>query len=191
MAWEGAEGVIGRRMVFCETLQQFDTDELIKTCQCCDDFFLYCCSCAQNGNEDDWGKCCHHYRLIFSDGACKDNGQPGATAGIGLACGKDESDQSSHPITEQMDIGQKRTSQRAELLAAQFALHWMIEADRLNSKPREPPRKRRRQTTNTSPGSEAGKAWVIATDSEYVVKGMTEWFPKWKVSEDLTPLIVL
>ena len=26
------------------------------------------------------------------------------------------------------------------------------------------------------------KAWVIATDSEYVVKGMTEWLQSWKVN---------
>jgi ribonuclease HI len=30
------------------------------------------------------------------------------------------------------------------------------------------------------PKSEAN-AWIIAIDSEYVVKGMTEWLPKWKV----------
>lgn len=24
-------------------------------------------------------------------------------------------------------------------------------------------------------------AWMIVTDSEYVVKGVTEWLPKWKV----------
>ena len=28
-----------------------------------------------------------------------------------------------------------------------------------------------------------GKAWIIATDSEYVAKGMTEWLPQWKVSD--------
>ena len=26
------------------------------------------------------------------------------------------------------------------------------------------------------------KAWIVATDSEYVVKGITEWLPTWKVS---------
>jgi ribonuclease HI len=30
------------------------------------------------------------------------------------------------------------------------------------------------------PKSEAD-AWIIATNSEYVVKEMTEWLPKWKV----------
>ena len=38
--------------------------------------------------------------------------------------------------------------------------------------------------------------WVVTTDSEYVVKGMTKWLPKWKVggpafsipSADLVPL---
>ena len=30
-------------------------------------------------------------------------------------------------------------------------------------------------------GNDERKSWVIATDSEYVVKGMTEWLPAWKV----------
>lgn len=32
------------------------------------------------------------------------------------------------------------------------------------------------------------KAWIIATDSEYVVKGMTEWLPTWEVSCTIEPL---
>lgn len=29
---------------------------------------------------------------------------------------------------------------------------------------------------------EGTKQWIIATDSEYVVKGMTEWLPRWRVN---------
>ncbi|KAG6995794.1 hypothetical protein G7Y79_00041g077460 [Physcia stellaris] len=97
----------------------------------------------------------------------------GATAGIGFAFGSTEEDQVSIPIIESLDAGQKRTSQRAELLAATAASDYMVDADRLN----EPlAKKRHKKATAAS----AEKTWVIATDSEYVVKGMTEWLPEWK-----------
>lgn len=39
-------------------------------------------------------------------------------------------------------------------------------------------------TQHTSAGGrrETKKEWVVVTDSEYVVKGMTEWFPEWRAS---------
>ena len=38
----------------------------------------------------------------------------------------------------------------------------------------------------------SGKAWIIVTDSEYVVKGMTEWLPAWKVGDSaLAPVLSL
>ncbi|KAL9028154.1 MAG: hypothetical protein Q9196_003436 [Gyalolechia fulgens] len=30
------------------------------------------------------------------------------------------------------------------------------------------------------PSQDLKDQWIIATDSEYVVKGMTEWLPRWK-----------
>lgn len=36
---------------------------------------------------------------------------------------------------------------------------------------------------NFNPNEAEKKVWIIATDSEYVVKGMTEWLPTWKVSK--------
>ena len=36
-------------------------------------------------------------------------------------------------------------------------------------------REGKHKRSGTTPG------WVVTTDSEYVVKGMTEWLPKWKV----------
>lgn len=169
----GEEGVIGRKLVFCPRLQTFSTEELIQTCPECQAFCLFCCSCFQR--RELLEKPCHHYRLVFTDGACRLNGQQGATAGIGFATGLKEVNQVSIPITEPLDEGQKRTSQRAELLAATAALDYMVEADRLN----EPLAKKRNK--KATPAS-AEKSWVIATDSEYVVKGMTEWLPMWKVS---------
>lgn len=169
---EGEEGIIDRKLVFCPWLQTFSIEEFIVTCPCCKAFCLYCCSCSQ---RQDLGKPCHHYRLIFTDGACRLNGQKGATAGIGLATGLKEEKQVSIPIDESLDAGQKRTSQRAELLAATAGLEYMVEADRLNA-----PLQKKRSKKYSRP--DAKKCWVIATDSEYVVKGMTEWLPTWKVS---------
>lgn len=170
---EGGEGIIGRKMVFCRRLQTFEKDELIMTCPNCHCFFLYCCSCSIKYYEEP--RPCHHFRLVFSDGACRLNGQVGATAGIGILYGEEKLSQQAIPITSSLDPGQKRTSQRAELLAALAALQYMAEADRLNEE-----KTKRKNTSHRSRDSE--KAWVVATDSEYVVKGMTEWLQNWKVN---------
>ena len=122
---EGAEGIIGRKMVFCDRLQTFETNELIQTCPKCHCFLLYCCHCSMKSEP----RPCHHFRLIFSDGACRLNGQIGATAGIGILYGEETLSQLAIPITSSLDPGQKRTSQRAELLAALAALRYMAEAD--------------------------------------------------------------
>ena len=173
---EGAEGVIGRKLVFCPRLEMFQTDRLIRTCEDCGDFVLYCCPCwnrYKNDGRGRDGRLCHHFRLIFTDGACRQNGQVGATAGAGLACGTDDKSQVSIPITADWDPGQKRTSQRAELLASIAGLRYMVDCDRLNNgEPDEPKREK----------DKGEKSWIIATDSEYVVKGVTEWLPAWKVS---------
>ena len=125
-------------------------------------------------NEGD-DKPCHHFRLVFTDGACRNNGQHGARAGIGFANGQNDECQYSFPVTAELDPGQKRTSQRAELLAALVALEYMAIMDTLNCSPKKPG-----STINYSRSAE--KSWVVVADSEYVVKGMTEWLPTWKVS---------
>ncbi|KAL8893836.1 MAG: hypothetical protein Q9192_004876 [Flavoplaca navasiana] len=84
-------------------------------------------------------------------------------AGIGVAMGTVEKWQYANPITTTVDHGQRRTSQRAELLAALSGLQLMVAIVQLNE-----------------PGNDEEKSWVIATDSEYVVKGMTKWLPAWK-----------
>ena len=58
---------------------------------------------------------CHHFRLVFTDGACSHNGQDAATSGIGTAYGESERSQHAVPLTKPIDQGHKRTSQRAEL----------------------------------------------------------------------------
>lgn len=66
-------------------------------------------------------------------------------------------------IDDETDKG-PRTSQRAELLAALMGLLSLRVLD---------------GTCHSSSGHGDGrpKEWIIATDSEYVVKGMAEWLP--------------
>ena len=80
-----------------------------------------------------------------------------------MAVGLEPSMHKSIPITDEIDPGQKRSSQRAELLAAIVGVKMAY------------PQHGRSE--------EEKQSLIIATDSEYVVKGMTEWFPEWKVSE--------
>lgn len=75
------EGVIDRKMVLCPSLQGMDVDDLIVTCEGCEQFFLYCCSCSMKEPQPE--KPCHHQRLVFTDGACSQNGRNEATSGTG------------------------------------------------------------------------------------------------------------
>ena len=176
------EGVIGRKLTFCPKLNSFATEELIRTCESCDRFYVYCCHCNNiYGNDGHWGdsgKICHHFCLVFTDGACRMNGQADATAGIGIACGRKEAWQLSLAVTDELDPGQRRTSQRAELLAALAGLGYMVEIHDSNH---EKEKKKAGNKKKHRDSQEETSTWVIATDSEYVVKGMTEWLPTWKV----------
>ncbi|KAJ6192139.1 ribonuclease H-like domain-containing protein [Bipolaris maydis] len=67
----------------------------------------------------------------------------------------------SKPITNTVDSFPLRSNQRAELYAAKSGLEIFSGAH------------------DKDPQNEA-KACIIATDSEYVVKEMTEWIPNWK-----------
>ncbi|CAF9905796.1 hypothetical protein IMSHALPRED_003979 [Imshaugia aleurites] len=171
----GEEGVIDRKVIFCDRLQAFETHELIKTCPECHDFFLYCCHCSMESRVNNEPRPCHHFRLVFTDGACRLNGQVGATAGIGIAYGEETGSQRATSITSLSDPGQKRTSQRAELLAALAGLRVLGAAHQLNEKESVKTEAKSRRSQDSKE-----KVWVIATDSEYVVKGMTEWLPSWK-----------
>lgn len=124
-AWEeeNSEGIVDRKVVFCPKTQRFSMNELIDTCDQCKWFYLYCCGHTSDRN------CCHHYRIVFTDGAYKMNGRPEATARIGLALGHVTDFQLAEPITNGMDPGHKRTSQRAELLAAIYGLRNVIAND--------------------------------------------------------------
>ena len=146
--------VRGRRFVVCDTLlDNFDRNDLVEVCSYCDKFSLVCC--------DHIGDDCHYYSVVYTDGATPRNGQEGAVSGLGIAVGSDQSDQYSIPVTDDIDPGGARTNQRAELLAAIEGI--------------------KRSDMDGYDCSEKA-CLVIATDSRYVVEGMAEWVPKWRVS---------
>ena len=155
-----------RKLILCPKTKDWSVPELLQECPECRDFLLYCCAC---NNELPWDRRpsepCHHFYIVFTDGACTNNGRPGAKAGVGVAYGNDNSSQLSKPITDMVDNFPVRSNQRAELSAAIVGLELLAKTYDKNSK------------------SEA-VAWIVATDSEYVVKGMTEWLPKWRVCPD-------
>jgi ribonuclease HI len=171
---DDVEGIIyDRKLSLCLATIDWSVPELLKECPECNDFLLYCCACnnvrPRSRRSRPPPRPCHHFRIIFTDGACTNNGRPGAKAGVGVAYGSGDDSQLSMPITDLEDDFPVRSNQRAELYAAKLGLEFLAEADESNSN--EPTGK---------PKGEA-KAWIIATDSEYVVKGMTEWLPTWRV----------
>jgi ribonuclease HI len=91
---------------------------------------------------------------IFTDGASPGNGQPGVRAGCGIVYSPLQPG-ISFPLEHSPD-GYAPTSNRAELRAVIGAL-----------------------TMRYWPG-EGFFRLVIGTDSEYVIKGVSEWCQKWK-----------
>lgn len=87
---------------------------------------------------------------MFIDGACSNNGTPQARAGYGVKWGPNN--YSSH----RLEGTGPETSNRAELRAAIVALGLRVW------------------------NGEGFDKVVLACDSEYVVKGISEWMPKWK-----------
>ncbi|KAF2110283.1 ribonuclease H-like domain-containing protein [Lophiotrema nucula] len=161
-----------RKLDLCPTTIDWSVPELLQECPRCNDFLLYCCACHNQFLDLPRSRRpaipCHQYRIIFTDGACTNNGQPAAKAGVGVAYGNTDGSQLSIPITDLADNFPLRSNQRAELYAAQLGLEFLAEADGANTK----------EPTGKPKGK--SEAWIIATDSEYVVKGMTEWLPRWK-----------
>jgi ribonuclease HI len=165
--------IYDRRLILCPTTADRSIPELVRECPECNNFLLYCCHCNNRfldlPRSRRPARPCHHFRIIFTDGACINNGRPEAKAGVGVAYGKNDGSQLSMPITDSEDNFALRSNQRAELYAAKLGLEFLAEARRINTK--EPPDK----------PEDKCDAWIIATDSEYVVKGMTEWLPTWRV----------
>lgn len=72
-----------------------------------------------------------------------------------------------------------RTTERAELLAAVEGIQWYRDFERGGGGCKAGDKEH-------SPAREL----VVVSDSEYVVKGFSEWYPKWKVS-GILPVICL
>lgn len=88
--------------------------------------------------------------LIFIDGACSNNGTPEARAGYGVKWSARDH------LSSRLEGNGPETSNRAELRAAIVALGLRVW------------------------NGEGFKEVVLACDSTYVVKGISEWVPKWK-----------
>ncbi|KAJ7069289.1 ribonuclease H-like domain-containing protein [Mycena amicta] len=82
-----------------------------------------------------------------------------------------------------MDPGYRRTSQRAELLAAIKGLELLIANDSghgHNSGERNHLTGHHLRGANEESAPEG--VYIVVTDSEYVVQGITDWVPQWKAN---------
>ena len=146
---------------FCPKFEDYPLNRLLVECSVCTRFVAACCQHGPFKDPYKPGKPCHHYELVFTDGACSNNGLPNAKAGLGITMGRDDKYFWSIPVDEAIDpnLNARRTSQRAELLAAIEGLKKLHNVARNN--------------------------YVVVTDSEYVVRGITEWLPSWRVRPSL------
>ncbi|KAF8066717.1 ribonuclease H-like domain-containing protein [Lyophyllum atratum] len=93
--------------------------------------------------------------IVFIDGACLDNGSPAARASVGAFFGP----ASPHNISELLPHSEPQTSQRAEIHAALRAL----------------------QVAQDAVGDDFSVSRIVlASDSAYVVKSMTQWVFTWR-----------
>ncbi|THU84755.1 ribonuclease H-like protein [Dendrothele bispora CBS 962.96] len=207
-------GISNRLLKFCEhmfytkTLSELTT----KACKTCDRFYGPCCGHYEQSDLYP----CHHFKLVFTDGACLNNGAAGtqrggvtevgrlgggggsSRAGIGAAAGQMKAEQQrSKPIDDTMDPGMPRTNQRAELLGALEGLDllltlWkeMLEEAQKGKKRVHGEGKKHRSKSRTAyyedddeDEDDGSQKWIVATDSEYVVKGITQWYPAWKARD--------
>ncbi|PPR04282.1 hypothetical protein CVT26_004069 [Gymnopilus dilepis] len=167
-----------RKAIICLGLQNLDIKQLVLECKDCHRFFASCCQngFSEGGLYKHHGRLCHHAKVVFTDGACTNNGSALARSGLGVTIGgdNDEFDYSwSIPVTDAVDVVSPRTSQRAELLAALEGLK-MLEAFRKTGGV---------DVSRNHSGharDDYRDTYLVVTDSEYVVKGMTEWLPSWK-----------
>ncbi|OAL53774.1 ribonuclease H-like protein [Pyrenochaeta sp. DS3sAY3a] len=164
--------IINRKFTPCPSTADWSVPQLVRECPDCSKYMMHCCACTDNNNHSSARRGlpppkepCHHFRVVFIDGACTNNGHPEAKAGMGFAYGADDAQQKAVPITEMVDKSPVRSNQRAELLAAVIGVQLCTRFLEMRSQDH---------------GGDEDKVWIIATDSEYVVKGITEWLPTWK-----------
>ncbi|TFK95444.1 hypothetical protein BDV98DRAFT_482272, partial [Pterulicium gracile] len=158
----------------CPDLGAYPQSELIVTCQRCNAYSVVCCQHTAKQSTLS-GRVCHHRKVSFTDGACSRNGAQDTTAGIGVAMGTAEDQHMAIPIDDTVEINRdaRRTSQRAELLAAMEGVRKLLRRKEDHEEHYHPSGNR-----NQGQGSE----YIIGTDFEYVVLDMSDWLPAWKVS---------
>lgn len=171
-----------RKFVICPSLADSHISDVIRECNCCGRFFAQCCEIYKSSGSNNfyqsskYGNCCHYNTsLVFTDGACSKNGQNDAKAGLGIVIGANREDCLSITVDNEVDYGATRTSQRAELLAAIEGLKNLEELHQSEKKKTHRTPVIHREEPNWA-------RYIVVTDSEYVVKGITEWFPVWRVS---------
>jgi ribonuclease HI len=175
-----------RKFSFCPTISGFDINNLIVECPKCTRFFAACCSDNSFGGDmyDSEKPLCHHYQIVFTDGACSNNGQGDeAKAGLGVVI-SDVDLFWSVAVDDTVDTA-PRTNQRAELLAAieglkKLELVFKYCTEGLEDKENHSKSAARRRRAIAE--EDFRDTFIVVTDSEYVVKGITEWFPAWRVS---------
>jgi len=120
-------------------------------------YFEHCKYCGKRPRHTD-------SIIVAIDGACRGNGYAGARSSYGVYF----SEYSSHNFSSVIE-GSAQSSQRAELTACMAALNRIhffslaVEAGFLE-------------------GLDNLSQVIVKADSEYVVRGMTEWVPKWRLN---------
>ncbi|KAH9829459.1 ribonuclease H-like domain-containing protein [Rhodofomes roseus] len=165
--------IVNRKYQPCPTLlSKYTPDQLVTYCPHCDRFVAVCCECDVRPGKQK--RVCHRFRVVYTDGACPNNGEPTATAGVGVAFGPtvDPDRRLSVPVDDDIDSHPTRSSQRAELLAAILALGFIENTAK---------RSRTGDECLLSPHHASETAqWIVATDSDYLFQGITDWVPnKW------------
>ncbi|KAK0421959.1 ribonuclease H-like domain-containing protein [Armillaria borealis] len=122
---------------------------------------------------------CHDIKLVFTDGACSNNGQVNATSGMGIVMGTAPEYQWSIPIDDSVDPRALRTSQRAELLAA---IRGLEELEKEAQESYSPSLRKHSDSLYPAMVLRGRSSWCV-TDSHYVAEGITKWFPQWQVCE--------
>ena len=103
----------------------------------------------------------HAYRVVYTDGSCRGNGYRNSRSGIAAHYGST----TDHAAWESVDV---QTNQQAELRAALLGVQLLLD------------------TADTERCHGPIQRFVIATDSMYVVRGITEWFPRWSTNGWMT-----
>jgi ribonuclease HI len=168
-----------RKFSFCPSLSELDLDNLIVQCPSCTDFFTACCPHKSFGGDmnDPEERVCHHLQLVFTDGACSNNGQGYEKAGLRIVIGDD--DFWSITVDDTLDTG-LRMNQCAEMLAAIKGLKKMEQLYQSCSNEEAKVNHRKSAARRCANAMQDYCAtYIIVTDLEYVVKGITQWFPEW------------